>query len=364
MRIKTIRKANQILIFGILLLALLYYGAALLIPFTFALFFAALIYPVISWLERKIKIGKTISSFLGTFFVFLGVGILIFFFVQQLALFLQDIIESQDRILEYFRSLQISIAERTGFSLEQQREMLEDSIMQILDLTQTYVSGILAGITGIMLNFLLVIIFMFLLLQNRKKFKKFLMMYVQTENREKAETIISKTSKVAQKYLWGRMQVMAILAIMYLILFTSYDLRHAGLLILFGALITIIPYIGPFISGTIPVLFLIIFGGTSGEVISFTIIILIIQLIESYVLEPVLIGSEVEQSPLFIILAVLLGGIIWGPAGLILFVPIFSILKIIFDHTRGLKPLGFLIGYERPGSGESFKDKLKKRLKK
>lgn len=157
---------------------------------------------------------------------------------------------------------------------------------------------------------------------------------------------------------------MTILAGMYLILFTAYDLRHTGLLILFGALITIIPYIGPFISGLLPIIFLIVFGGTSTEIISFTIIIAIIQLIESYVLEPLIIGSEVEQSPLFIILAILLGGILWGPAGLVLFVPIFSILKILFDHTKGMEPVGFLLGYERPGSNEGLLDKIKNKFKK
>lgn len=364
MRIKKIQKANQVLIFGILVLGLLYAGSSLFIPLTFAIFFAALIFPVVHWLEKTTGAGKTLSSLVGTLIIFLGVGILIFFIVQQLGLFLKDIVESQDRILKYFRSLQLEVAEMTGFSLEQQKQAIEDSVMQILNLTQTYVSGLLAGVAGTLLNFLIITILMFLVLQNRNKFRKFLMMYVKPENREKAETVISKTSKVAQQYLWGRLQVMGILAIMYLILFTSYDLRHSGLLILFGALITIIPYIGPFISGVVPILFLIIFGGSYGEVISFTIIIAVIQLIESYVLEPVLIGSEVEQSPLFIILAILLGGIIWGPAGLILFVPIFSILKIIFDHTRGLKPVGFLIGYDRPGAGESLMDKLKKKFKK
>ena len=156
---------------------------------------------------------------------------------------------------------------------------------------------------------------------------------------------------------------MALLSLMYFILFTAYDLRYTGLLIIFGALITIIPYIGPFISGLVPILFLIGFAGSPAEILSFAIIIIIIQLIESYVLEPILIGSEVEQSPLFIIIAIVLGGLLWGPAGLILFVPLFGILKIIFDHTPELRPLGFLIGYDRPGSGEGIIEKIKKKLK-
>jgi predicted PurR-regulated permease PerM len=364
MKFEKIRKTNQIFIFAALILAGLYYGSSLLIPLTFAVFLAALIFPVVKWLESKLGAGITISAFIGTFLVFIGVGLLIFFFIRQLGVFLQDIIESREQVLDYLYSLQVEMAKQTGFSLEQQDKMLEDSVLQILNVTQSYITGILAGVTGILLNFLLVLIFIFLLLLNRDKFLKFLLMYVKPERQEETHTIISQTRKVAHKYLWGRVQVMAILAGMYLILFTAYDLRHTGLLILFGALITIIPYIGPFISGTLPILFLIIFGGTSAEIISFTIIIAIIQLIESYLLEPLIIGSEVEQSPLFIILAIIIGGIIWGPAGFILFVPVFSILKILFDHTRGMEPVGYLLGYERPGSDNSLIDKIKSKFKK
>lgn len=359
-----LRKTNSLLIFGALIIAGLYYGSSILIPLTFAVFFSTLIYPFVKWLESKTGARKTTSSFFGTFVVFVIVGLLIFFFVQQLGVFLKDIIESKEHIISYIEKLQKGMAEISGFSLAQQEQLLEDSVMEILNVTQSYISSVLARVTSILLNFLLVLILMFLVLLNRKKFEKFLMMYVREENQEETREIIEQTRKVAHRYLWGRIQVMAILSLMYLILFTSYDLRHTGLLILFGALITIIPYIGPFISGTVPILFLIIFGGSTSQIISFTIFIGIIQLIESYVLEPLIIGSEVEQSPLSIILAILLGGIIWGPAGLILFVPLFSILKILFDHTKGMEPVGFLIGYDRPGSGEGFFAKIMKKFRK
>jgi predicted PurR-regulated permease PerM len=360
MHFRSLKKGNQVLLFIALLFTGLYYGAALLVPLSFAAFFAALILPVIHWIERSTGAGKLLSSFIGTFIIFIGVGVLLFFFIQQLGIFLQDIIDSQDQILAYIQSIQVRAADMTGYSPKQQEELLEDSVMQILNVLQTHISNLLLGVTGLALNFLLILILMFLVLLNRDKFHKFLMMYIKSEKEERAVGIITEARKVAYKYLWGRLQVMTILAAMYLILFTAYGLKHSGLLILFGALITIIPYIGPFVSGLLPIIFLIIFGGSTGEVVSFTILIAIVQLIESYVLEPVIIGSEVEQSPLFIILAIILGGIIWGPAGFILFVPIFSILKILFDHTKGLEPVGYLLGNKRPDSKENLMEKIKK----
>ncbi len=242
--------------------------------------------------------------------------------------------------------------------------MLKDRSEGIINTIQKFLTSFLSNISNVVLKFLLVLIYLFLLLLNRNKFVDFLMMYVSEENKEETKEVIKKTSRVAHHYLWGRIQVMAALSIMYLITFISYGLEHTGLLVLFGALITVIPYLGPLLSGVLPMLFMLVFSNNPVEIISFVIIVFVIQLIESYVLEPVVIGSEVQQSPLSVIIAILIGGMIWGPAGLILFVPIFAIAKIIFDHTEELKPVGFLLGYERPGSGEGLIDKLMKKFKK
>jgi predicted PurR-regulated permease PerM len=68
------------------------------------------------------------------------------------------------------------------------------------------------------------------------------------------------------------------------------------------------------------------------------------QLIESYVFEPWIIGREVKLNPLVVIVAIILGGMIWGLAGMILFVPLFAILKIISSNSIGMEPIGFLLG--------------------
>lgn len=361
---KRLRKANNILICSFLIIAGLHYGSSLLIPFTFAIFFATLVVPVASLLETKTGAGRVTSSFGGTLVILVGVGLLFFFLVSELARFLSDIIERRDEIISYFETLQENVASSTGFSLEQQEEMLRESLLNIINITQTYVSGFLSGIIGSLLDFLLTLVFIFLLLVNRNKIMQFLMMYIPQEKKDETNKVIAETSRVAYKYLWGRIKVMTILALMYLVTFLAYDMQHIGLLIIFGALITIIPFIGPFLSGLLPILFMIGFGGSYVEIISFAIIISMIQLIESYVLEPLIMGSEMQQSPLFVIIAVLFGGLVWGPSGFVLFVPLFAMIKIIFDHIPSLKPVGFLMGYERPGAKEGVMERIKKKFKK
>jgi len=363
-KIAELKKVNQVLIFTFLIIVGLYFGASLLIPLTFAIFFSALILPLANILEKNYGVGRLASSFICTFLIFIGVGLFIFFLINQLGQLLSDIVVAKGEILRFLQEIQARIVLITGFSLEQQEQIFRDGLTDIINITQNYLTNFLANTASVLFDFLIILVYLFLVLLNRDKFVDFLLMYVAKENEKETNQIIKEIRVVAHGYLWGRIQVMLLLAGMYLVAFLAYDLQHTGLLVLFGTLITIIPYIGPFLSGTLPILLMIVLGENSLEIISFSAIIITIQLIESYVLEPVIIGSEVKQSPLFVIIAVLLGGIIWGPAGLILFVPLFAVLKIIFDHTLHLKPIGFLIGYERPGSKESTIEKILRKWKK
>ena len=364
MILKNLKQVNTVLFFFFLLIVALYYGSAFFIPLAFATFFAALIVPVSNFLENKWGLGRISSSLVSTFIIFIGIGLIIYFLFRQLGVFLTDLIERKEEIRDYISFLQQQITESTGFSVYQQEEMLRERLGFFIEMLQSIISNFLAGLTGTLVNFLLVLIYILLLLINRDKFVDFIMMYVSDEKKQQTREIMDRIQRVAHKYLWGRLQVMLLLGVMYAITFYAYGLEHASLLIVFGVIITIIPYIGPLLSGVLPVLFMIIFGGSNLEIISFTIIVLIIQLLESYVAEPLIIGSEVHQSPLFVIIAIIIGGALWGIAGMILFVPIFGILKIIFDNHPDLKPVGFLMGYERPGAGKDFFQKLKKKFKK
>lgn len=341
-----LQKINNVLFFCFLLIVGLYYGSSFLIPLTFGIFFTTLILPISVIFEKKLKFGRLISSFISTFILFLVIGGLFFLLFRQFSIFVGDLLERKEDILGFIENLREQIVQSTGITLEQQEEVFKDRMFGMIQEVQKHLSNFLNDFVSIMMDFLIMLIYVFLLLIYRDQFFDFFMKYASNKNKSRAEKIINESKTVANRYLWGRVQVMIVLAVMYTITFLAYDLEYAALLIIFGVLITIIPYIGPFVSGLLPVLFMFVFSDSSAEIISFAIIVLVIQLIESYVLEPVIIGSEVKQSPLFVIIAIVLGGVIWGFAGLVLFVPLFAIMKIIFDNTPGLEPIGVLIGYK------------------
>lgn len=357
-----LQKINSVLLFCLLLIIGLYYGSSFLIPLTFGIFFTTLMMPICNFLENRLNLGRILASFISTFILFIVVGGLFFLLFSQLSLFINDLIERKQDIFGFVDNLQQQIVDSTGFTLEQQKEMFNERIYGLIQEVQKHLSDVFGGFIDILVSFLLTLIYVFLLLINRKKFNEFLMKYVSEKNKQNVKIILHKSKNVANRYLWGRAQVMIVLAVMYSIAFFAYDLEYSALLLIFGVLVTIIPYIGPLLSGLLPVLFMLVISQNSTEIISFTILIVIIQLIESYVLEPLLIGSEVKQSPLFVIIAIVLGGAIWGFAGLILFVPLFGVMKIVFDNTQDLKPVGFLIGYDDSGAKLDFLTQWKNKI--
>jgi len=336
-------KIIKILLLILVVFAFLYVGSSFLIPFIFGIFFALLMTPLSNVLERA-KIGRTIASLISTLVVFIIAGSFLFLFIYQMNQFVSNITSVREEVQSFLKGIQEQIESLTSLTAEEQNKIWQQRSEEWLKNIEPVVTNFFGDILNTMVSFLLVLVYMFLLLLYRGKISDFIMMYTRENKKEHINKIVHKISKVVHHYLLGRVKVMFILGIMYYVTFLIFDLPYAILLTIFGALITVIPYIGPLISGILPILFSILFFDNLEKILLFSILIVIEQLIESYVLEPLILGKEVQLNPLVVIVAVVIGGMFWGLAGMILFVPIFAMFKIISNNSPGLEPVGFLLG--------------------
>ena len=92
----------------------------------------------------------------------------------------------------------------------------------------------------------------------------------------------------------------------------------------------------------------------------------LVQFFQTYILEPLVVGAEVNINPLFTIIGLVAGEALWGIPGMILAIPLMGIAKIVCDNIEPLKPFGFLIGEEKKkrksgGWGQKIKGWFKKR---
>ncbi|MFM8834847.1 MAG: AI-2E family transporter, partial [Cytophagales bacterium] len=75
-----------------------------------------------------------------------------------------------------------------------------------------------------------------------------------------------------------------------------------------------------------------------------------VQFLEGNFITPKITGSKISINALAAIVALLVGGTIWGIAGMILAVPAVGVLKIVLSHSKSLKPLSILLGDETNGT--------------
>jgi predicted PurR-regulated permease PerM len=172
------------------------------------------------------------------------------------------------------------------------------------------------------------------------------------DKRDETNEMINKISKIAQQYLTGRIVAAFIIGILYIIGFSIIGLKDGLILSAIAALVTIIPYVGALLGGLIP-FFMTFINGTLEQSLWVVIIISLVNIIDHYFIEPYIVGGSVSISPFFTILILILGGVIWGLAGIILFLPLLGILKIIFENVEGLQPYAYLIGDQRTTSAHA-----------
>lgn len=326
----------------------------ILLPLLFALFFSILLSPICIWLERY-KVPRILSSLaallIGLIFLS-GIG---FFFYSQMSAFARDADMFVERIEELIESLDVFLT--TWFAYEGEIN-LDRVVSEIIDYIRENTVSLTRGITGAastITAFFLVPVYMYLILLFRDTLKTFVLKSFGkgiSSSEDKVRNIINKVKTMVQRYITGLLMVIAILAVLNSIMLTVIGVNHAIFFGVFAAMLNVIPFVGPIMGSILPILYSLI---TMDSLIYPLIILLgfyIIQLFESNLFTPSIVGSQVSMNALATLLLIFIGAQIWGLAGMILFIPIGAIIKVICDEVESLNHFGYLLGRETDHKSE------------
>lgn len=196
---------------------------------------------------------------------------------------------------------------------------------------------------GFLADYLLTFIYIFFLLNYRRKFKEFILKLFPAPKKDEVAEVVNKTAKVAQQYLFGKFLLILFLAVLYSIGLGISGVNNFIFISIFAAALSLIPYFGNLIGFGLAMALGMASGGDSGTLIGVVIVFSLVQFIESYVLEPYIVGDQVDIHPFFIIVSVILGNLVWGVMGMILAVPVVGIINVVFRNVDSLKVFGFLL---------------------
>lgn len=324
-------------------LLLLYFGKTLFIPLSFALLLSFLLYPICQWLEtHRFSKGGAIAVSLSLVFVLLF--LLLFLFITQIIQFTHEWQQLEKQLEITLQQLSKFLSEQFGFTSEKQLLYLKNNLNLTGSQALAFVRSVLTSLTETLYYLLIVPLFSALLLYYRHLMVMALCSLFSKDQSLVVVEIVHSFIKEYYQFAKGMLLVYAIVGIL-----NSLGLAIIGVPypILFGfaaSLFTFIPYIGLMISSLLPIAISWITFNSIWPPIGVVLVFAFVQVLEANVIFPYVVGSRLKINALAILVVILLGGILWGASGMILFVPFLSILKLIADKVPQLQFLSYLLG--------------------
>ncbi len=337
---------NYILYFLIALFGIMYVASSFLIPLTIGCLLAMLMIPVCRWLEER-NFSRFAASSLSVFamvVLLLGLSTLL---AQQVTSLSNDLSQLDERLSNVTSSAQDFLEDTVGVSKDQQQKYFAEQIERIGEGMASYAALFVTQLGAFLVNFVIIVTYTLLLLNYRGRIKNFVLKLVERNTRGDLSgstgKVVHEVANVANGYVAGVFLVVLILSVSSTIALFAIGVEHALLFGVLAGVLNIIPYLGSLLGSLIPVIYVLLTRDTLTYAVIVGAYFLIIQQIESYVLTPNITGGKIKVSPLFTILIVLFGNLVWGIAGMVLFIPLLGIAKVIFDHIPQLDAYSYLI---------------------
>lgn len=317
----------------------------LFLPFALAGVLYYLFCPLIDLLEQY-KLSRTVSILI-LFLVLIGIMIV-------LSMMIAPVLEQQvNRLIANapgIANLLISEWERYQGNKVNFPNYVNEAIEYITVKAQQLfmdigrnMTNIIGAITSFVITLVIVPFILFYMLKDGRKAPNILIQFLPEEKqRLEARSIFTGMNKALSTYVQGQVIVSLCVGIMVYIGYLIIQIEYSLILALVAMFTNVIPFVGPFI-GIFPAL-VVGFLDSPMMMLKVIIVVVIAQQIESNLISPQIMGRALDVHPLTIILLLLVASSWAGILGLILAVPTYAVLKVVFKHIYRLIQLR--MGYE------------------
>jgi predicted PurR-regulated permease PerM len=321
----------------------LYVGRTLLVPLSFAVLISFVLYPIASWLEKK-GIGRMTSILLSTsLLVGLAAGA-VTLLVQQLGAFLKEWPVIQVKVAESLQELSHTLARDYGISSIKQQRFADEFLSRSSgDIIQVAKGALSASAFGLVLA-ILIPVFAVLMLYYRQVLTEVLFRLFPGERKENIKHILYLTITTYYNFIKGMIVVYLIVGVLNSIGLLLLGVPHAIFFGFVAAILTFIPYIGIMIGSLLPITMAWITYNSIWYALGVVGIFAFVQYLEANIIFPLAVSNRLNINALATLVAIIAGGILWGVAGMILFVPFLAITKLIADRNPKMKTWSIMLG--------------------
>lgn len=204
----------------------------------------------------------------------------------------------------------------------------------------TYLITVISSFTSMIV---LVIVYAMFLIAEKGRFASKLSLAFPNGRAERTKYIIIDINKKIGDYLAIKTVINIILSVICLIILWSFGVEYAVFWALIIGILNYIPYIGSLLGVVFPVVLALVQFGSIKMTIAVAVLLTIAQMYVGNVLEPKMIGKQINLSAFVVLISLSLWSSLWGIAGAILAIPLTSIVVIILAEFETTKPYTLLL---------------------
>ena len=350
---KISRAANWSIILALVVVSLIYFKG-LLQPFVLSLFIWYLISAAKNAIGRIQYGGRSFPRWLQASLAFLLIFGILYGVWSIMSYNIQLIIEKSS---EYKENINGMVAAFGAIPLLDQLPVVENvdkfilENLSSLDLQGT-VGGVLNSLSLVFGNFALIIVYViFLLLEENFIPTKLEKIFHNADRKGTLQDILADIGKSINTYFFVKTSMSLLTGVLSYFVLLAFGVDFAALWAFLIFLFNYIPYVGSLIATLLPSLFVIFQFASFWMFLWVFITVELVQIFVGNYIEPKVMGKTLNLSPLFVIVALSFWGAIWGIVGMILSVPIVSVVVIILSHFPSTKNLA--IFFSERGSIET-----------
>lgn len=296
--------------------------------------------PILDFFQRRLKFNNTFATIATVFiFVLILAGFIMMFIPlissQGQNLSLLQTRQIEDNITELISKIGIFLE---SHNIDSKNLMKEANIGSKLDLAfiPNFLNIILGTIGSFGVGLASVLFITFFFLKDRAMFVRGAKKIIPDAHEEKILNSLGKINHLLTRYFIGLLLQLFIIFVLYLIVLIIFGVQNALVIAFLCAVLNIIPYIGPLIGSVLAAVLTMISNIGSDfqtEILPTTIYVMIgfwiVQVIDNNVSSPLIFSNSVNSHPLEIFLVILIAGSLFGILGMIIAVPVYTILKVV-----------------------------------
>ena len=327
----------------------------ILLPLFFSALLATLLLPLVVRLERW-RWPRVLAIIAALLLMVGGIVGLIMLFGSQIMDLKNELPLIKQKLVVFFDQGQQWLHDRFGMRVMSKDELIDSSLSSAKKSAGGFLGSTISTTAGVLSVVSLVPIYIFCFLYYRDHMRQFMFRFVAPDKRTAVLHTMDSIQTVVQAYISGLLTVIAIVAVLNAVGLLLLWVKFAVFFAIFASVLAVIPFIGILVGATIPAIITLVETGSPAKAAAVVGVFLVVQFLEGNFITPMITGSKVSINPMAAIVALILGGELWGTPGMILSIPLVAVLKVVFDANKSTEPWGFLLGDVTDGE-DTKKDK-------